>query len=252
MIITIQRSFIIGSIFLLTALLGCARLPEYARPRANVQLNDLVDDSADHAAMLADAFTYRHLTLADFRAQALPPDRAMHQASINAYTCARIRPGRDTKIVVSRARYGESDIYFGSIRQIAFEAIMLPGCSWWNPALPTKNSAYVLEHEQIHFAMVELTARRLTLDAQKKLGAFLAIHPTYAEAVNEITITINQLIRSATNEALKMHTAFDEDTSLFHSPKWQRWWLEKIERELAQLQPDTPAGIAGENTGSSK
>ena len=244
MIITIQRSFIIGGIILLTALLGCARLPDYARPRTGVRFHD--------SAMIDDAITYRQLTRADFKAATLPPDRAMHETSINAYTCCRIRPGKDSRFSVSRARYGESVIYIGSIRQIAFEAIILPGCSWWNPALPAKNSAYVLQHEQIHFAIVELTAQQLTASAQEKLRSFLAIHPTYSAAMDEITATVNQMIRSATDESLKMHTAFDEDTSLFHSPKRQRWWLEKVERELAQFQPDKPAGTGVENTGYSR
>lgn len=228
MIITNQRGFITGCIMLLATFSGCARLPYYAMPRAGLHAGD--------PAALGDGITYRQLTRADFKATSLPLDRVRHEKSINAYTCTRIRPGRDAKFVVSRARYGESVIYIGSIRQIAFEAIMLPGCSWWNPALPTKNSAYVRQHEQIHFAIVELTAHQLTARAQEKLGTFLAIHPTHNAAMDEITATVKQMIRSATDESLKRHTAFDEDTSLFHSPKWQRWWLEKVECELAQFQ----------------
>lgn len=228
MIITIQGNFIIGGLILLILLTGCARLPDYAMPRAGVYVDD--------PATIQDAFAYRHLTRADFKATTLPPDRTMHATSINAHTCTRIRPCRDSRFTVSQARYGASLIYIGGIESITFEAIMIPGCSWWNPAMPAKNSAYVLQHEQVHFALVELTARRLTVNAHERVKTFMAIHPTPEAARAEIGATIKEWIRSAMDESLAAHTAFDEDTSLFHSPKRQHWWMEKIESELSLFQ----------------
>ncbi len=228
MIITIQGNFIIGGLILLALLTGCARLPDYAMPRAGVHVDD--------PATIQDAFAYRHLTRADFKATTLPPDRTMHATSINAHTCTRIRPCKDSRFTVSRARYGESLIYIGGIESITFEAIMIHDCSWWNPTMPAKNSAYVLQHEQIHFALVELTARRLTVNAHEMVKTFMAIHPTPEAARAEIGATIKEWIRSAMDESLAAHTAFDEDTSLFHSPKRQHWWMEKIESELSLFQ----------------
>lgn len=240
-IITIQRSFITLCVVLLAVLSGCARLPDYALPRGGVLVAD--------PAMLDEAFTYRQLTRADFKAAALSPDRAMHEASINAHTCTRIRPTPDSKLTVSRNRYNGAVVYIGSIATIGFEAIMIPGCSWWNPAMPARSHAYVLQHEQIHFALVELTARRLTVDAREKARTFMAIHPTVEEARAEVAATVNAWIRSATEASLATHTAFDEDTSLFHSPKWQQWWQEKVDSQLASIQPAAPAGAMGEKTG---
>lgn len=227
MIITIQRRFITGCLILLALLIGCARLPDYAMPRAGLQLDD--------PAMIEDAFAYRQLTRADFKATTLPPDQAIHAASINAHTCARIRPARNSRFTVSRARFGESLIYIGSIEKITFEAVMIPGCSWWNPAMPDKNRPYVLQHEQIHFALVELTARRLTANVREAARTFMAIHPTPEAAQTEISATVRQWIRSAMDESLAEHTAFDEDTSLFPSPQRQNWWMEKVDGELALL-----------------
>lgn len=227
MINTIQRRFITGCLFLLALLIGCARLPDYAMPRAGLQLDD--------PAIIQDAFAYRQLTRADFQATTLPPDQAMHAASINAHTCTRIRPARNSRFTVSRTRYGESLFYIGGIERTTFEVIMIPGCSWWNPAMPDKNRSYVLQHEQIHFALVELTARRLTATAREAARTFMAIHPTPEAARAEIAATVRQWIRSAMDESLAEHTAFDEDTSLFHSPQRQRWWMEKVDGELARL-----------------
>ena len=235
MIITIQRTFIAFGLILLALLSGCARLPDYAMPRAGILVNE--------SAMVEDAFAYRQLTRADFKATTLPPDQAMHAASINAHTCTRIRPAKNSRFTVSRARYGESLIYIGSIERITFEAIMIPDCSWWNPEMPDKNRSYVLQHEQIHFALVELTARRLTVNAREAVKTFMAIHPTPEAVRAEVAAAVRQWIRSAMDESLAAHTTFDEATSLFHSPKRQQWWMEKVENELALFQESDQSGV---------
>lgn len=220
----------------LAVLSGCAGLPEYALPKSGVALND--------PQMLAEAFTYRQLIRADFRAAALPAERGMHRSSINAHTCAHIRPTKRSRFSIHRTRYDDALVYIGSIDAIGFEAVMVPGCSWWNPDLPASRHAYVLQHEQIHFALVELTARRLTRDCQGKSRTFMAIHATAAAAKQEIDATIKQWVRSATEQSLAEHTAFDEDTSLFYSPRWQRWWLERVEKQLAELGSSGSEGQA--------
>ncbi len=225
-IITFWRGFILGVVILAVILCGCASLPNYAQPGSG----RLPDDPK----ILADAFTYRRLTREDFRADALPPDRAAHAADINAHVCTQIRPRPDTQVVISRSRLAGTDMVIGSIPHIAFEAVMIPGCSWWNPRLDARQTAYVLQHEQIHFAIAEQTARQLTAEAQEHLRDFIVVEYTPEAAREAIAQTIRSLIRSATQASHKTHTAFDEETSLFHSPRRQQWWMEKMERELAQ------------------
>ena len=53
-------------ILLLGMMAGCARLPEYARPR--------FQDPAHAAVIDQEGFRYRTLTVEDFQAEALPPD----------------------------------------------------------------------------------------------------------------------------------------------------------------------------------
>ena len=235
-IITNLRGFIhISMILLLLVFFGCARLPDYALPRSG----DLVGDPV----MLEAAFTYRQLTRADFKAPVLMSELTMYESFINARTCTRIRPTRDSRFAVSRSLFNGSVVYIGSIEHIGFEAIMIPGCSWWNPAMPAHRHAYVLQHEQIHFALVEVSARRLTIDAREKAKTFMAIHPTMAAAKAEISTTVQEWIRSATHTSMATHTAFDKDTSLFYSPRWQQHWLEKVERQLADLESAIPSHV---------
>lgn len=202
--------------------------------------------------MIEEAFTYRQLRRSDFRSTALPPDRTMHESSINAYTCTRIRPTQDSRYTVNRAQYNDNVFYIGSIQNIGFEAIMIPGCSWWNPALAAVAHSYVLQHEQIHFAIVELTARQLTTKARQSALTFMAIQPNSGAAMAEVNDTVNTWIRAATEESLDMHTAFDEDTSLFHSPKWQHWWKEKINSKLAKFEPAASTGTDISSNGKKK
>ena len=72
-------------IVFLTALLfcasGCARLPDYALPQSGVVLND--------PQWLREAFTYRKLVRADFKAATLPAERAIHRQ--HAVCAARCR-----------------------------------------------------------------------------------------------------------------------------------------------------------------
>ena len=224
---------------LLAVLSGCARLPDYALPQSGAALED--------PQWLQEAFTYRALTRADFAATTLPAGRTMHASSINAHTCAHIRPTKSSRFSIRRTRYDDAVVYIGSIDAIGFEAVMVPGCSWWNPDLPAARHAYVLEHEQIHFALVELTARQLTRDSRSRARSFMAIQPTAAAAQEEVRATVKQWVRSAMDRSLEEHTAFDEDTSLFYSPRWQRWWLEKVEKQLAELDG---SGSEGQESGS--
>lgn len=224
-IITNWRCFILSAGILLAALAGCARLPDYAMPSSGPMLDDPM--------LLADAFTYRRLTRDDFQAVSLPPERAGHAASINAHACTQIRPGRDTRLVISRSRLAGSDMVLGSVQQIAFEAVLIPGCSWWNPDLAERYTAYVLQHEQIHFAITEVAARRLTAETRENLSGFMVVEYSTEDAKNAIAQKIRSMIKTAVDESLKTHTAFDEETSLFHSPRRQQWWMEKMEAALA-------------------
>ena len=112
---------------------------------------------------------------------------------------------------------------------------MIPGCSWWNPQLSKRLISYVLEHEQIHFGIAELTARRLTARIREEIGSRLFINGTYKETQDEFVRAVNGLLEEEKNESLKTHIAFDEDTSIFHDPKRQLWWKEKINSELKSL-----------------
>jgi hypothetical protein len=227
----IQHSLWFCGILLGVLFSGCAGLPEYALPRTGAITED--------PAKFSEALTYRPLTRSDFKASALPADKAAHSDFIQAHTCARIQPTKSSKFSISRARFNGAWSFFGSIQTIGFEAVMFPGCSWWNPKMPANMHRYVLQHEQIHFAIAELTARRLTADARLKAQSFLSIQPTRQAVREEITARVHKWMQSAMTDSLAQQTEFDEDTSMYPSPRWQQWWQEKIEKQLAEMPPQT-------------
>jgi hypothetical protein len=96
----------------------------------------------------------------------------------------------------------------------------------------------VLQHEQIHFALMELAARKLTHEARALTKKFVAIRTTHKDAQSEILATIEDMIRSASEDSLKEHTAFDQDTSLHFDPEKQRQWLDLVEEQLLRTAPN--------------
>ena len=222
-------------LFLLAA--GCAQLPDYAKPQ--FRLSDHKKNSPEYG------FTYRQLTVDDFHAISLPENFTVHAKSLNARVCTNIRLTRDSKFIVNPVYFRGKKSYFASIQDIAFEAVMIPSCSWWNPQIPKKKKAYALQHEQIHFALTEIAARRLTQEAREVASSLLVIQSTQKDARDEILDKIKAMVQAAMDESLREHTAFDEDTSLFFDPKKQRWWIERVEEQLRKtalgkgIAPDT-------------
>jgi hypothetical protein len=215
-----------GLAMLLALIPACAQLPEYARPRM-VAADDL-------QKALTTGFAYRELTPEDFRAASLSEQMSEHAERINAHAAIQIRLTADSSLrITSGDLYGQS-YFFGKIERLGFEAVMLPDRSWWNPKIPANLRAYVLQHEQIHFALTELAARKLARESQKWAAELLVIQPSLPEVRAELAGQIKNRINAAMEANLKRQAEFDEDTSLFHNPRRQRWWSWTVEDELKQ------------------
>jgi hypothetical protein len=223
------RTILLFQLFLLLA--GCAQLPEYARPR--------VVDVEDRQVSLEQAFTYRTLRIDDFQAQSLPEDLVSHARKIAAHACCRIRTTNGTRYKITRGYLNQRIHYFGSILSVDFEAVMVPDCSWLNPNIAEEKLEYVLQHEQIHFALMELAARELNREAKEEVKNFIAIQSTRKAARDEMTAKIKDMVRTANDAVLIDHTAFDEDTSLYFDPENQQRWFERVEEKLILTAPQT-------------
>ncbi len=202
--------------------LACSTLPDYARPRG-----ELLDPSAYHAT---DVIRYRELSRADFRGDSPPRRVASHASKLGAFTCANI-VATPTTVMPTITPDPPSGGFVARAPALRYRAEMDRGCSWWNPDGAESSETYTLQHEQIHFAIVELEARRLDEEARGLLGR--GSSPEAAAAA--LQRSINAALQAALSRGLSRSTRFDEDTSLVHDPRAQSRWNQRVVEELGQL-----------------
>lgn len=175
-----------------------------------------------------DAVPYRALTRADFRAPAPPGDGAQAAEHMSAYTCANVIP---TGALMLEARQDAAGGPFTARPQpIAMIAVIDRDCSWWNPDQREDQQAYVLQHEQIHFAITEAAARELT----SRILGLSATGDTAEAATAALQRRIDGISRDATRAMAARHTDFDRDTSGRHEPALQQRWYDRLRAELGR------------------
>lgn len=222
------------------AVLGCSTLPEYAAPKGGVVDAGKLDST--------DVIGYRQVTRQDFRGTQAPPEFAKVAERVGAATCGQVRTTDDTLFLINwrQATPTSERHYSVEVRKLAFMALMDRRCSWWNEKLASRAPAYVLQHEQIHFALYELGARKLNASAEA-IKRELAGDGASQQAVQDhAQQTLNEALGKATTELLDRNRDFDEDTSLGYRPDRQSAWLRKVTAELAETQafsspPYTPS-----------
>lgn len=204
-------------------------MPEYAAPKAGV---------VDTAALAdSDLITYRTLTRADFLAPAPPAAAREHAEKLGALTCTFIVTTPETSYQIEERREpGAAPTFSGGFDKLGFVAHMDRNCSWWNPNNEAESEAYVLQHEQIHFALTEIHARRQTLTAETVIREFRVNTSTLDDAKLEIKDELSRLVDRAMEELLELNEEFDEQTSAVRDPVVQQQWFDRVERDLAELR----------------
>jgi hypothetical protein len=222
------------------ALLGCSTLPEYAAPKGGVVDAGKLDSS--------DVIGYRQLTRADFRGTKAPAEFAPVADRVGAATCGQVRTTADTAFTINWQQSSPSSEkrHWVEVKKLGFMALMDRHCSWWNEKAASRAPAYVLQHEQIHFALYELGARKLNASAEA-IKHDMSGDGSSREAVQDhAQRALNEAVQKATAELLERNRDFDQDTSLGYRPDRQRAWLQKVLTELAETQayaspPYTPS-----------
>jgi hypothetical protein len=164
---------------------------------------------------------YRLLSKDDFR----PGARAgSGGTSISAEICVQIVPTEDHE------------------QTGAFRAVMKPECSFWNdtvgplgtlgglagasvlPGIPTQQPDwYTLQHEQIHFAIMEVAARRLSTRIAE------------IPAADRTAPSIESAYRLTLSHTQERHAKFDAETSGTFDPGKLGLWVRVLETEMRRL-----------------
>ena len=146
----------------------------------------------------------RKLTWEDFKAQ---PNTEIEAVAL---TASGITFGYSVKTAGSRI------IDFSTSVQVHF----YPNKSWY---LKEKGNTHILEHEQLHFDITELYARKF----REQLGR-LVVNQNLKEQINRLHHAINE----AVNETQKR---YDSQTNHSINTEMQRQWNSFIKEELEAL-----------------
>lgn len=185
-------------------------------------------DGARGTAPAEDLVGYRDIRREDFRSTARPAKLPEHD--FNAWSRLLIRPAEG--FAVRTLPGDQPGQYQAAPHGLRFEAAFDRNDSWWNPDLTPAEAAYVLRHEQIHFMIEEIQARRLNqrLDEITRSATVTAATPKLAhDASMEQLLNV---MREALAQTGAMHAAFDSAASNgFHDAAQEAWW-ERIRTEF--------------------
>ena len=216
-------------LYLALLLPGCATLPEYAAPTIAV-VDDIDMD-------LSDVIPYRELTRDDFRG--LRPPRQF-DARMAAVTCVYTQPvvDREAIEIQPETTAGSVQAYVVTYGNLSYRALMNRSCSWWNSAVDSFEEAYVLEHEQIHFALFEIAARKWSAGPPVKIQ----LEADEREVMLEnLQARFEEILQQRLAVLLAQNRKFDEETSVGHNPEKQQRWLEMVQQQLAATAGHTAA-----------
>lgn len=217
----------IGGFCLFILLAACARLPEYALPK------EMSVDTRE--ALAAEGIQYRSLTISDFRAEHPPQTSDEDTQHLGAKIVTHIRGAERLKFQIEAKSQDIGYMYYGRIENIAFEAVMLPDYSWWSPKVSPLIRAYVLQHEQVHFAISELHARELSRDARKQLENFVVSDTSRGQVERQLKNKVAALVQTARKREMAQQLKFDMETSLYFDPETLQQWYDTLTSELQSL-----------------
>ena len=184
-----------------------------------------------------DLIRYRDIERRDFRAQDPPVEAIGLHAELGAATCVFLATDPDMYIRSSpRGLDLGFDQFRTRVQNLGFIAYMDRECSWWNPSPMMLPAAYILQHEQIHFALFEIAARRLNSRALELTAQLETVTASQQEAVDAISEQLDAELLRAVNEVVARSNDFDRDTSLTYRQDKQSFWWNTVSVELERYR----------------
>lgn len=182
-----------------------------------------------------DLVPYRTLERSDFKGAKPVGEAAQHVDAMGAQTYAIVRPDPNLKIWITGTEQSNGRMHYsGKISELLhFRAEMDRRRSWWNPNLKEVPEAYVLQHEQTHFAIAAAEAHKLNQHAAELTARMHADGDSQEEVRDAIQKKLDAVIQDALDDLMDENGKFDEDTSARYDPKKQTAWFRKVTAELS-------------------
>jgi hypothetical protein len=182
------------------------------------------------AAHLADGVLYRELTPDDFAAPRPPRHLVRHGESPDSYFCGAIAGRANPELEITSA----ADLYEVAILDPGYRARANPRCSWLDPDLGSRARRYALEHEQVHFGLLEVEARRLN----REIRALRLAVSELRDAAPASQGAVDRLLDAASDRYLERSRRFDAETSHLSKQAVQSRWRERVEAQLEASQDE--------------
>jgi len=208
------------------AISGCSTLPKHAEPKVRI---------IDGGAEISDGISYRKLKRTDFKGKQPPQGFDKRMAAV---TCVYTKPTIDKQAIEVQLDQ-TTQLLNVTFNNVQYRALMSRNCSWWNPDTIDSMEDYVLEHEQIHFALSEIAARRWSkahpIQFQVKAGSQEII-------AQNLKKQFQRQFEEKMGELQARNLKFDEDTSHGNIPERHEEWLSLVRSELAtSVEPQSTA-----------
>ena len=198
----------------------------------------------------ADVITWRQVLRSDFRGERPPGAFGTGPVRPVAVTCAYVVANPHARIFpvpIPSAQPGVA--YRARVERLSFHSLLSRSCSWWNPDTGV-SPAYVLQHEQIHFDIFEIAARRLNRDMPGLLEVMDVRGPSVESVVDGAQRYMQAALARSLDTTAKRNRRFDQETSFGFELQRQASWRMTIDRDLrhlsdhaAPLEELTPAAL---------
>jgi hypothetical protein len=184
----------------------------------------------------ADVIIWRQVKRSDFRGDRPPGAFGTGPVRPVAVSCAYVVANPAARIYPVPVTGAEADVaYTAQVEGLSFHALLSRSCSWWNPATGI-SPAYVLQHEQLHFDMFEVAARRLNRDLPGLLEVMEVRGPTVQSVVDGAQRYVQAALARSLDETAKRNRRFDLETSYGFQLQRQASWRMTLDRDLKNLK----------------
>ena len=181
-----------------------------------------------------DLTGYRSLRRNDFSGAHAPAQFLHSQVLPVAVSCIYVVVNPGARIYAEPRIVDGVTTYIPLVSDLSFQAVLSKSCSWWNKQHGV-SPAYVLEHEQIHFALYEVAARRLNESAEGLIRSLPVSRESAQAAVTSTQQFLQQSLNRTMQQIEKDNTRFDRETSFGFQPDRQHRWRKSVDGDLADL-----------------